>query len=232
MAAQDESATWMGSMAGLALFESMVARWALRARDGWSAGVRGFAMHWLLAVVFSLACLGWAALRLSEIALFLIPLIFVFQLAGAWQSLGAMVAVRYRNARSEAAVDRLLVVVGATAIAEATVMALLRLAMDRGDDVTLGPLWPEILFGLLAASLIAWAIARAFARRLWLAKVDRGVVPGWRVVDAEPDRAPQSLPVVRLPRRNGHVRVLVAVDSTHEPFRDVEMREPVALVVP
>lgn len=99
------------------------------------------------------------------------------------------------------------------------------------------PREPRALAGALVACFVPGGIAaysaarRALVRR-WLARIDRGLVPGWRIVDHRSEWWGLDLPTLYAATRSDHTcrHVVVRVATARHPFRDADRLTPVAFL--
>jgi hypothetical protein len=224
------SGGWVLWALSFLVFEYFVALYALGAHNEWSACRRGLVSHWavggLVCLVWALGCSYdhgalWAITAVMNVATFA-PLSIV----AIWHCVIPSMAVRFRHPQMGGGVHDLLALAGGLLVVEG--LSLWGLVHDYPGEIRPVELPPLML---LATGIIAMAfgIARIVARRRWLSQVERGIVPGWRIVHA-PSSLPDGLPLMRAPRVAAGTHVLVAVIGAREPFRAVENVQPVALV--
>jgi hypothetical protein len=221
---------------GFLVVECFVAEYGRRGSDEWAACARSVFVHWAVAAVLCTALglancddrsNGWAFTAVAYIG-WLGPL----SIFAVWQSLVPLLAVRFRSARSGQGVHDLVATAGALLLAEGLPFwGVTHILSSWGDGESFSLEVPAFLLIAVGIVAVAWGVAGILARRLWLSNVERGVVPGWRIVHAGPSGLPNGLPRIRAPRLEPGTRILVAVVAARNPFREIENAQPVALVV-
>ncbi len=160
--------------------------------------------------------------------------LFAVPVGIAHAALGAM-ALRTTGDPSLDAVDR--TVVGLCwRLATAGVIAAFLLLLSHLRDAAglASPVVPWLAASVVLPALVAAAtISLGRARLRWLRRVDDGLVPQWRIIAATPHSDNRALPPVFARQQQGALaatRVLVTLERSREPFRDVEVARQVAIV--
>lgn len=213
----------------LLLADAVVAVFVLRAKDKVSAFGRSLVGQIGACLLAGLA--GAGAAHEGPLALALIVAgASGGLLMGLWQGALAAMFLGHDLSPSHESVDRALVAAGAwTAVPSALVLVAPGGPSRDGHAVSF------VLAGFLAvvvpAMVAARAGARLLARRRWLARVEAGREPRWRVMDETPREAvPALAPLLDVPPNALRVRVLVEVEPQLDPFRGAETVRPLALV--
>ena len=200
----------------------LVARFAFGARSPLEAALRlaGGAAALCIANLFMS---GWVRQPQSTVSV--VGAMFVASLAAGYAVVLVALVWRQGQAHSDESADRALARAGVWAALPTVARTLVLLRVSPAPWYAPGVAFSAALDIILPLTLTCLALARMRGRSKWLAAVQSGRLPQWRVVDEHVDHA--ALPRLAAGKVAG---TLFRVHAPEDPFREAEHLEPVATV--